>query len=76
MDCVLKLDRLPEKKPFIEGIRRAPRRDSVLSEHDMEIALKNALRYIPERFHEDPRPHLRLPLPSRRTAVGQADRLL
>ena len=51
MDCVLKLDRLPEKKPFIEGIRRAPRRDSVLSEHDMEIALKNALRYFPQKHH-------------------------
>ena len=45
MDCVLKLDRLPEKKPFQPGIRRAPRRDSVLSEHDMEIALKNAQKF-------------------------------
>ena len=52
MDCVLKLDRLPEPKPFCEGIRRAPRRDSHLTEADMALALKNALRYIPEEFHE------------------------
>ena len=70
MDCVLKLDRLPEKKPFIEGIRRAPRRDSVLSEHDMEIALKNALRYIPERFHEELAPEFMEELKTRGRIYG------
>ena len=70
MDCVLKLDRLPEKKPFQEGIRRAPRRDSVLSEHDMEIALKNALRYIPERFHEELAPEFMEELKTRGRIYG------
>ena len=70
MDCVLKLDRLPEKKPFIEGIRRAPRRDSVLSEHDMEIALKNALRYIPERFHAELAPEFMEELKTRGRIYG------
>ena len=70
MDCVLKLDRLPEKKPFIEGIRRAPRRDSVLSEHDMEIALKNALRYIPEQFHEELAPEFMEELKTRGRIYG------
>ena len=42
---------LPEKKPFVEGIRRAPRRDFKLSKADTELALKNALRYVPEKWH-------------------------
>ena len=42
---------LPEKKPFIEGIRRAPKRDFHLSMADTELALKNALRYVPEKWH-------------------------
>ncbi len=42
---------LPEKKVFVEGIRRAPRRDFKLSKADTELALKNALRYVPEKWH-------------------------
>ncbi len=42
---------LPEQKPFEEGIRRAPKRDFKLSQADTELALKNALRYVPERWH-------------------------
>lgn len=45
-------DQLPEYPKFQEGIRRAPKRESVLSESDVELALKNALRYIPEKYHE------------------------
>lgn len=51
MNCVLNLTKLPEQKPFLEGIRRAPKRDAKLSRRDMELALRNALRYIPEKFH-------------------------
>ncbi|MDY0023926.1 MAG: urocanate hydratase [Candidatus Izemoplasmatales bacterium] len=43
---------LPEPKPFIEGIRRAPKRDFSLSKEETELALKNALRYIPKEWHE------------------------
>ena len=44
---------LPSKAEFEEGIRRAPDRGQVLSEQDTVLALKNALRYIPERFHRE-----------------------
>ena len=44
---------LPPRKAFQEGIRRAPSRGYRLSRKDTETALKNALRYIPERFHEE-----------------------
>ncbi|MBR0522046.1 MAG: urocanate hydratase [Firmicutes bacterium] len=50
---VIKLDdELPEYPKFVPGIRRAPRREADLTEHDRELAIKNALRYIPPRFHE------------------------
>lgn len=51
MNCILNLTKLPEQKPFLEGIRRASKRDAKLSRRDMELALRNALRYIPEKFH-------------------------
>ena len=41
---------LPETKSFIPGIRRAPKRELNLSQHETELALKNALRYIPEEL--------------------------
>ncbi len=43
---------LPEMPAFQEGIRRAPKREFNLSKADTELALKNALRYIPEEWHE------------------------
>ena len=46
-------DVLPEKTVFQEGIRRAPNRGFRLTQAQTEIALKNALRYIPKRFHEE-----------------------
>jgi urocanate hydratase len=45
-------DRLPDMPEFAEGIRRAPKREFTLSKKETEIALKNALRYIPEEWHE------------------------
>ena len=42
---------LPPMPPFADGIRRAPARHSTLSRKDTELALKNALRYIPEKWH-------------------------
>ena len=44
-------DELPEYPKFVEGLRRAPKRESHLSQHDKEVALKNALRYIPKEHH-------------------------
>ena len=46
-------DVLPEKTVFQEGIRRAPDRGFRLTQAQTEIALKNALRYIPKRFHKE-----------------------
>jgi len=42
---------LPPKKEFIKEIRRAPSRGFNLSKNETVIALKNALRYIPEELH-------------------------
>jgi urocanate hydratase len=42
---------LPEIPQFVAGIRRAPARHFNLSQKDTELALKNALRYIPEKWH-------------------------
>lgn len=46
-------DTLPEYPEFIEGIRRAPRRDAKLTKEEMGLAVRNALRYIPEKFHKE-----------------------
>lgn len=45
-------DVLPPDPIFKEGIRRAPSRGYTLNIQDTKIALKNALRYIPEKFHK------------------------
>ncbi|MCD8330393.1 MAG: urocanate hydratase [Lachnospiraceae bacterium] len=44
-------DELPEYPTFLPGYRRAPKRESVLSESDRETAIMNALRYIPKQHH-------------------------
>ncbi|MCD4820259.1 MAG: urocanate hydratase [Candidatus Cloacimonetes bacterium] len=49
----IKLDNiLPEYPVFQKGIRRAPKREMKLNKNEIEIALKNALRYIPEELHK------------------------
>lgn len=45
-------DKLPEYPEFIEGIRRAPDRGFRLTKAQTKLALKNALRYVPEELHE------------------------
>ncbi len=42
---------LPEYPKFLEGIRRAPDRGFNLTKSQTEVALKNALRYVPEELH-------------------------
>ncbi|MEN8760582.1 MAG: urocanate hydratase [Desulfobacterales bacterium] len=42
---------LPTMPTFVDGIRRAPKRQFSLSRRDTELALKNALRYVPEEWH-------------------------
>jgi urocanate hydratase len=52
MSLTVELTELPEPKPFEPGIRRAPNRGYDLSRRDTEIALANALRYVPAEHHE------------------------
>jgi urocanate hydratase len=46
-------EQLPAKKDFVANIRRAPDRVFSLTAAQTKTALKNALRYIPERLHEE-----------------------
>ena len=42
---------LPEVKPYVPDINHAPKRKDILSQEEKVLALKNALRYFPERHH-------------------------
>ena len=44
-------DVLPEYPSFDPAYRRAPRREANLSQADKELAIRNALRYIPQQHH-------------------------
>ena len=44
---------LPPRVAFEPGIRRAPNRGQILNEKETVLALKNALRYIPEKYHKE-----------------------
>ncbi len=49
----IKLDNeYPDYPEFVDGIRRAPDRGFRLTKAQAKIALKNALRYVPEELHE------------------------
>ncbi|MBN2364178.1 urocanate hydratase [candidate division WOR-3 bacterium] len=45
-------DEIPDEKKFEKNIRRAPKREMPLRDEEIANALKNALRYVPEKFHE------------------------
>lgn len=44
-------DILPEPKPYDTVINHAPRRKEILTESERKLALRNALRYFPKKFH-------------------------
>ena len=44
-------DVLPEVKPYDKDINHAPRRKEILTEDEKKLALRNALRYFPAKFH-------------------------
>lgn len=44
-------DVLPEYPSFDPTYRRAPRREAYLTQADKELAIRNALRYIPKQHH-------------------------
>lgn len=46
-------DRLPEPKPNDKTINHAPKRKDILTAEEKVLALKNALRYFPAKFHAE-----------------------
>jgi len=46
------VNELPPKKTFQPGIRRAPNRGLYLTQNEIILAVKNALRYVPRKLHE------------------------
>ncbi|MGO8694980.1 MAG: urocanate hydratase [Rectinemataceae bacterium] len=52
MKVKLELDELPPDPVFQAGIRRAPKREAQLTRAQEALALENALRYIPRKWHE------------------------
>lgn len=46
-------NRLPEAKPYDKNINHAPKRKDILTDNEKELALRNALRYFPEKLHAE-----------------------
>src|SRR5450759_1085616 len=42
---------LPSLKSYDQNINHAPKRKDILNSVEKKLALKNALRYFPEKFH-------------------------
>lgn len=45
-------DKLPLPKKYDEGINHAPKRKDLLSKDEKVLAVRNALRYFPKKFHK------------------------
>lgn len=43
---------LPAEKAYDSKINHAPKRKDILNKEEVNLALRNALRYFPEKFHE------------------------
>lgn len=43
---------LPDKKTYDHSLNHAPKRKDILSHSEKRLAVKNALRYFPVKFHE------------------------
>ena len=44
-------DELPEVKPYDPNINHAPKRKDILTKAEKKLAIRNALRYFPAKFH-------------------------
>jgi urocanate hydratase len=44
-------DKLPKAKPYDPELNHAPKRKDILNDEEKKLALKNALRYFPKKFH-------------------------
>lgn len=63
-------DELPEMPKFVPNIRRAPDRGLTLGKNEIKLALKNALRYIPEKYHAQLAPEFLQELKTRGRIYG------
>lgn len=45
-------DELPERKSYDDTVSHAPKRKDILTTDEKKLAIKNALRYFPEKQHE------------------------
>ena len=61
---------LPPQPSFVEGVRRAPHRGLRLSRQQIDIALRNALRYVPAELHHDLAPEFMQELQTRGRVYG------
>jgi urocanate hydratase len=43
---------LPSPKPYDASLNHAPKRKDILTQKEKKLALRNALRYFPEKFHK------------------------
>jgi len=67
----IKMDpEMPAMPEFVPGIRRAPDRGFNLNSKDTVLALKNALRYIPEETHVELAPEFLMELKTRGRIYG------
>ena len=46
-------EQLPDRKTYPVGANRAPKRKDILSKEEKKLAIRNALRYFPENWHEE-----------------------
>jgi urocanate hydratase len=44
-------EKLPDVKPYDNNLNHAPKRKDILNNTEKKLAIKNALRYFPEKFH-------------------------
>ena len=42
---------LPELRPYDHSVSHAPKRKDILTPEEKKLALRNALRYFPKKFH-------------------------
>ena len=70
MTVKLEFGELPPEPVFEPGIRRAPMRQAALTPAQEALALRNALRYIPEKWHEKLAPEFLAELRTRGRIYG------
>ncbi len=44
---------MPKKRTYPQGINRAPKRKDILSKNEKQLAIRNALRYFPKKWHAE-----------------------